>query len=301
MTSAEQLRADQIPFLEPIGSVVGEGWYHRVSSLGDSWVMRRLKRPWNLIKGLNESVVKDYQLNHKYLGPFVPFTGFVIGMNDAGKKELFAPSRRIVNPRPLRDFSYEELVGNEGVIEQLEDLSIRVERMYQETGRVPDLHGYTLTLGHNFDAKHTPNIVIDENNRVYLLDTDMIGSSWLPEASRRLYSQNVMRSFRQFTGQLNSDPTKIIEEISQLENRERVEIDTSNFHYLMGMGAMIVGYVKAALENTNQPAQTGLGIALTYLVTCRLLELSSLIPRSKINTLTKILKGKQSSSDPLDT
>lgn len=205
MRAAQEVlrQRDFTPFRVPIGQRLAQGIHSEVRELGDSWVVKRVLPFWQR-SGWRDKWVQDYTLLRDFLRSFIPPTGFVEGMNEQGKRTLLLIQKR-VDGRSLRSLSYEELLGNTSVLEQLNEFTIEALQLHQLAKRIPDLHG-SPDFFRQYDVKETENVVVEPSGKVWLVDVDMIGPLWSPNWQiGRWHILNHVAAIHRFRKRLNLD------------------------------------------------------------------------------------------------
>lgn len=112
---------------------------------------------------LSEYKAASYRLAKQYLGDFVPDTAFFIARDGEGKLRNWEIQVRVHGPTMLEAGNLIPYMEGGEVVKVLELIG-RIEKMFLETGHMPDLHS---------DILQSQNIVVSlEDGGSYLVDTD---------------------------------------------------------------------------------------------------------------------------------
>ena len=112
---------------------------------------------------LSESKALSHLIAKRYLKDLVPETAFFIAQDEKGMLRNWEIQTRVYGDTMKEIGSLLPHMGNLERIEALKLIGL-VERMFQETGYMPDLHG---------DILNTANVVVSaEDKKSYLVDTD---------------------------------------------------------------------------------------------------------------------------------
>lgn len=166
-------RIDRQPFKEVIGERLGEGKHSVVYALGTDWVVKELKSPDRQFDK-EKVVVSSYKLLYSYLESFIPPTYFVRGENQDNQNRLFVVQKKIEG-RSLKHVPWKELQNKPDVVEQLLQLTSASLQLYQAIGISPELTAFTIWKPFVLDMKASSNVLIDTDNKVWMVDTELIG------------------------------------------------------------------------------------------------------------------------------
>lgn len=183
-----------------------------IRELGDDWIVktpsfRTRLAGRNTLDYLKE-MQDDYRLLQKYIPDFIVETHFVWGEEKERQKYFVIQGRLKGKVRSLHQVSDEELAKPE-IASQLKKFVEGVLRMYEETGKTPDLWGRPNFSLRFYNPRHADNILLveDESGRQRLMFTD-IGELSSQSRSRnphtRFGRKLILKNLKAFRERLNS-------------------------------------------------------------------------------------------------
>lgn len=158
---------DFYPFKYTPGVVKGKGLHSTVRTLGESHVIK-IPKPSRFMDAIgalignvenNRRTVEDKDLLKKYFGRFMPSTDFVVCQTENGAQLVTVQKK--IDGKTLRGWSWEELSANPNAVQQLNALADAVGNMYEETGKIPDVHGGGPMDVHQYNFKDTENVLLE--------------------------------------------------------------------------------------------------------------------------------------------
>ena len=199
----KESRQNFYPFSQTPGDKLGNGLHSDVFSLGNEWVVKRIKPLWRR-GNWQQRLVNDFKLLEHHLGPFIPTTGVVI----CSENSITPPTLLIVQKRvqgnTLKQLSWQEITANTTTVEQLEDLGSRIQKMYEQTRMTPDLHGDIKNILRYFDFKHSNNLFITQEGQVLWTDIERLGPLWSPNwIGGKIHMALMIKSFDTFLNKLH--------------------------------------------------------------------------------------------------
>lgn len=203
----EIVRIDFLPFSVNTDGKLEEGLHSDILSLGSEWVIKKIRPIWQR-GNWQERLTQDFQLLDDYLDKFIPSTTLIICSEDGKTKNLLIAQRR-VEGRRLRNLSWEEVLNNGRVVQNLIELGECVKQMYESTGMTPDLHGGTKNFLRQYDFKYSNNLLVTAEGQVWWTDVDRLGPLWSPNwIGGKVHMALMMRGFSRFIHQLQGQNHK---------------------------------------------------------------------------------------------
>lgn len=159
------------PLTQPLGRVLKKGVEFEVWEYGDDWVVKKGIHPEaNTLEQLKIDKA-DYEFFKNYIAENLPQTFHFRTIDRSGQESNFILQRKVKGKHlyELTDDGLRDTVLKENLLRFL----VGVEKMWEETGRVPDLCKKGGTRGLKFfdDIRYSRNVMVDKDNKVWLVDT----------------------------------------------------------------------------------------------------------------------------------
>lgn len=167
-------RTDFQPFREPIEELIDRGKRFDVYAVGDTgWVVKDFKSTKD-IEHKEKLLIQTSRLLRQYLGEYIPPTYLVRGENITGQARLLQV-QKLINGTELKHVSWEVIRENPQIITQLVNIMKGALIMFEETRLVPDICRFNIWKEGFYNVKATRNIIIDTDNKVWLVDSELTG------------------------------------------------------------------------------------------------------------------------------
>lgn len=159
------------PLDQRVGELVKSGVELEVRGYGNGWVIKKGIHPEaNTLEQLKQDK-SDYEFFKSYIVENLPHTYHFRAVDQGGQESNYILQRKIEGKHlcELTDGELRNPILRGNLLEFLNS----VERMWQEEGRIPDLSGEEggIKLPLITDVRYCRNVLIDKNNRIWLVDT----------------------------------------------------------------------------------------------------------------------------------
>lgn len=154
-----------------LGKLIRKGLEFEVLEYGRDWVPKKGIHPHANTLGQLKQDKADYDFFKNYIAENLPQTFHFRAVDKSGQENNFILQTKI-GGRHLCELSDQKVQGS-ALKKNLLEFLVGVERMWREAGRVPDLCKKEGAGGVNFldDVRYGRNVIVDENNKVWLVDT----------------------------------------------------------------------------------------------------------------------------------